>query len=254
VILLIDAGNTRIKWRIVAGGALCAAGVSPTADAAGLNAAWRPFALTRAVLSCVADAALQADLIDRLTARGVSVQRLVAERERYGVINRYEFPEKLGADRYAALIAAARLQLDDCVVASIGTATTLDWLDRNREFRGGVILPGPDLMRGALLGGTRQIESRMQDDVDPGNFAAAGFFPPRTTNSAVSGGIHLAQVGAIQAFCAAVQAETGTRPQLLLTGGARARLLPGLHMELIEIEDLVLEGLAWIARETACAN
>jgi type III pantothenate kinase len=189
--------------------------------------------------------------------RGVAAHWLLAERERHGVLNHYTVPEKLGADRYAGLIAAARLKLGDCVVASVGTATTVDQLDRNAAFLGGIILPGPDMMRVALLRGTGQIESRVQSD--PTCLPDLNLTPPpRDTAAAVETGIVLAQVGAIDAMCQkmclAMPSSISASPVLILTGGARAQVRAGLRRELIEIEDLVLDGLAWIGLELNCAN
>ena len=254
MMLLVDAGHTRLKWRIVDALAHVAGGAVATGDVAELALAWRPYRLTGALVSCVADVATQADLEQIFAAAGVTARWLVAERERYGVINHYSVPGQLGADRYAGLVAAARMRLGDCVVASIGTATTVDRLDRNGGFLGGIILPGPDLMRTALLGGTGQISSRMrQMDAPPVSMTLAAS-PPRDTSAAVSTGIALAQAGAIRAMCEALPDAAERPPLLLLTGGARDQVRAWLPMELIEIEDLVLEGLAWIAMEPACAS
>ncbi len=254
MMLLVDAGNTRIKWRIVDALAPVVGGAVATGDVAELAQAWRPHRLAGALVSCVAGAATQTALEQIFAAAGVAARWLVAEREKHGVINHYNVPEQLGADRYAALIAAAHMRLGDCVVAGIGTATTVDRLDRNGEFLGGIILPGPDLMRAALLGATAQIESRMQQtDAPPASLPFAAR-PPRDTAAAVSTGIALAQAGAIRAMCAAMPDAAEKPPLLLLTGGACDQVRAWLPMELIEVEDLVLEGLAWIAMESACAN
>lgn len=261
MILLVDAGNTRIKWRVVgdpadAFRAQHGMGVVATGDWAELAAAWQPFPVTRAVLSCVADAAVQAGLAQILAARGTLALWLAAQREKYGVFNHYRVPEQLGADRYAALIAVTRLKLGDCVVASVGTATTIDQLDGKGAFLGGVILPGPDMMRAALLGGTGQIERRMH--------AHAGLAtewsltpPPRDTAAAVATGIALAQAATIHAMLESMRqaaADPATSPMLILTGGAREQVRAGLRCELIEMDDLVLDGLAWIALEPNCEN
>lgn len=250
-LLLVDAGNTRIKWRVVEGRVLLVEGVVASGNWADLVAAWHPFRGVRAVLSCVAGDSVRAGLAQILEDVGATSNWLVAEAKNYGLLNHYRRPEQLGADRYAALIAAARLQLGDCVVASIGTACTIDLLDRSGAFLGGVILPGPDLMRAALLDGTGQIEVRMQTE-----FGQASRFsmPPRDTAAAVAGGIAMAQAGAINAMCEYMQASNSTSPQLILTGGAREQALTVLQRECIEIDDLVLEGLAWIGLESTCAR
>jgi pantothenate kinase type III len=82
--------------------------------------------------------------------------------------------------------------------------------------------------------------------------------PPRDTAAAVETGIVLAQVGAIDAMCQNMcqnmAPSMNTTPVLILTGGARAQVRAGLRRELIEIDDLVLDGLAWIGLELNCAN
>ncbi len=253
MMLLVDAGNTRIKWRIVSGRTLQAAGAVLTANVADLALAWQPHRLTGAVLSCVADAAAQACLVRLMAEWGLPAQWLVPAREKYGLINLYDVPEKLGADRYAALIAAARLKLGDCVVVSVGTATTVDMLSRNNEFLGGVIIPGPDLMRAALLGGTGQIEARMQGDAPGAESVGNLFLPPRNTDTAVGMGIALAQAGVVNAVCERMPGVVAPSC-VILTGGARTQIRGWLSSELIEIEDLVLEGLAWIALESVREN
>ncbi len=252
--LLVDAGNSRIKWRIVEGSRRIAGGVVETADVNQLEAAWRPFIPMQALLSCVAADTVR-DALNRMLDRGdISAHWLLAERERYGLINRYDIPEQLGSDRYAALIAARHLKLGECVVASIGTATTVDRLDAAGVFQGGIILPGPDMMRSALLSGTGQIAPRLSDTLFFADAATRSALPPRSTAAAVTAGIGLAQAGAIQAFCGA-GLEIGQKPALLvLSGGARAQLRNWLTLELIEIDDLVLEGLAWVAREFPCVD
>ncbi len=249
--LLVDAGNTRIKWRIVADRELLGSGVVATAQVATLAPAWQPFHPTGALLSCVADAATQAGLARILAASSVPAHWLQPERENYGLTNLYDTPEKLGADRYAALIAASRLQVGDCVVVSVGTATTVDMLSRDNAFLGGVILPGPDLMRAALLGATGQIESRMQGEAVRARLAVDPASLPRDTATAVAMGVALAQAGAVDAMCRRMAAADADLPLVILTGGARAQVREWLRGQVIEIEDLVLEGLAWIASTRA---
>lgn len=254
MILLVDAGNSRIKWRIVEARRIVASGTVESANALQLEAVWRQYAPSQAVLSCVAADTVRDVMLRILDQGGIAVHRLVAERERHGVQNLYDIPEQLGSDRYAALIAAQNLQLGECVVACIGTATTVDRLDARGAFQGGIILPGPDMMRLALLGGTGQIAPRYSAAPLRLDASVQLALPPRSTATAVTAGIGMAQAGAIHTFCSA-GLESGQKPPLLvLSGGARAQVSDWLSLELIEIDDLVLEGLAWIARELPCAD
>jgi type III pantothenate kinase len=254
VILLVDAGNTRIKWRVVDRLELLASGAVPTGQVARLAELWQSFRISGALLSCVAPDTMRDELTRMLAAAAIPMHWLVAEREKYGVLNLYDEPAQLGSDRYAALIAAARLKLGDCVVASIGTATTIDRLDRHGAFLGGLIIPGPDLMRAALLGGTAQVETRMQTQFAASCFVASVDALPRNTAAAVSAGIAMAQAGAIATLCALGAEPESAKSLLVLTGGARGQVRDCLRMERVEIEDLVLDGLAWVALESPWAN
>lgn len=250
MMLLIDAGNTRIKWRVVEAGVLHAAGAVRTEEVAELFNAWRQLHLNGALVSCVADAETRSSLGRILASLGVVVHWLVPAREKHGLINLYDVPEKLGSDRYAALIAAARLRMGDCIVVSVGTATTVDMLSRKGEFLGGVIVPGPDLMRASLLGATGQVERCMQSQRVHSLFADNAALP-RNTDTAVGMGIALAQAGVIHAVCERMPLSDARPPLLILSGGARDKVRGWLRLEMMEIEDLVLEGLAWIALEMA---
>lgn len=250
MILLVDAGNTRIKWRIVSGCELQASGAVLTTQVATLEPAWCAYPLRGAVLSCVADAAARAGLVRLMATLDIVARWVQPVREQYGLTNLYDTPEQLGADRYAALIAAARLQQRDCVVVGAGTATTVDMLGRNGVFLGGVIIPGADLMRAALLGGTGEVEARMRQVGSSATPTAL----PRDTDTAVAMGIALAQAGVVKAMCERMPGAPDQQPLVILTGGARDRLRGWLSNEVIEIEDLVLEGLAWIALDSNLAN
>jgi pantothenate kinase type III len=105
------------------------------------------------------------------------------------------------------------------------------------------------MMRAALLRGTGQIETRMQSDATRLPAALNLMPPPRDTAAAVETGIVLAQVGAIDAMCQNMASSVNAKPVLILTGGARDQVRAGLRRELIDIEDLVLDGLAWIGLE-----
>jgi type III pantothenate kinase len=244
MILLVDAGNTRSKWRIVDAGMHSASGVVLSVHVQDLAQAWQTYRFNRAIVSCVAAAEIRDRLAQILATRCDAVQWLLPEREKYGLINRYTAPEQLGADRYAALIAAQRLKLGDCLVVSVGTATTVDMLYQDREFLGGVIIPGPDLMATSLCRETAQIENRMQfSETNTPDINAM----PRDTAHAVDLGIALAQAGVVHALCERMARMGAAAPKVVLTGGARRKIRDYLQVELIEIEDLVLEGLAWIA-------
>lgn len=256
MILLVDAGNTRIKWAFLSGGEVLPGGAWPTRDVAGLRGVWHPFPkvekagsefslpssdqITAAVLACVAGDAVRAALAGLLDALGVPAHWIAPEAVAHGLVNRYEPPQSLGVDRYAALVGAARRLRRDCVVVCVGTALTADMLTAGGEFLGGCIVPGPDLMRASLFSGTA--------GVGP---AAGGWRDfPRDTGAAVDTGIALALAGVVRGMCERLAGgRVDVLPAVALTGGARACIGPLLPGEVLEIDELVLEGLAWIARD-----
>ncbi len=237
MILLVDAGNSRVKWATLAAGTLTPGAARANDDLAGLRAAWTELRPERALVACVADDATRAGLEALLRATGATVQWLRAAALAHDVINSYQPPESLGPDRYAALVAARRLARD-CVVVSVGTALTADLLTRDGRYLGGCIIPGPDLMRAALLRGTARV----------GAVAGEVARFPVSTVDAVATGIALALAGVVNGMRARL-AEAGGAPLVLLTGGARQAVRPLLKEPVREVEDLVLEGLACIAVE-----
>jgi type III pantothenate kinase len=239
MILLLDAGNTRIKWGVRQTGEWLSRGACPTRDAAQLRTDLAAFPLRRALLCCVANEATRAALDSLLAPRLEQLVWLTAEADAHGLRNAYQPPESLGADRYAALVAAARRGLGACVVASVGTALTADALTAEGQFLGGAIAPGPDLMQAALLRGT----ARVRDF----SGRVTGF--PVDTGAAVASGIALAQAGVVAGMRERLARHGGTSVTVLLTGGARAVLANLLEPPVVDADDLVLEGLAWIAKD-----
>ncbi|MDO9227273.1 MAG: type III pantothenate kinase [Pseudomonadota bacterium] len=239
MILLLDAGNSRIKWGVRQGGRWLARGVCPTREVARLGADLEPFPCAQALLCCVADGITRSTLDALLAARVEQLVWLSALADAHGVCNRYQPPASLGADRYAALVAARHRELGGCVVVTVGTALTVDALTGAGVFLGGVIAPGPELMRAALLRGTAGVRELSGDVLD---------FPV-DTGAAVSSGIALAQVGVVTGMRARLLRQGRGPVTILLSGGARAVMAGLLEPPVVEADDLVLEGLLWIARE-----
>lgn len=239
MIVTIDLGNTRIKWGIFDANADAwhAQGVLATADVADLAkvaAGWPETA--RIAVSNVAGDVIEQSLHAMLDARWPQTRYLRARVAQCGVQNRYEQPDQLGADRWAALIGARGIVQDACLVVCAGTATTVDLLDADGIFQGGAILPGYDLMRRSLASRTAQLP------------LAEGYFserPRNTMNAIVSGCLH-AQAGAIERIYRQLPAGA----PCLLTGGAAPMLAHALALPVQQVENLVLEGL----RRFACTE
>jgi type III pantothenate kinase len=239
MILAIDAGNTRIKWGLHDGAAWIATGAVGTADSARLAQSWAcaPPA-QRAIASNVAGDAVRSDLERACARTGIALHVIRSEAEQLGVVNGYGEPAQLGSDRWAALVAAHRLEAGHKLVVNVGTALTIDALAADGRFLGGLIVPGPALMRRSLDRGTaglRLTEGRFEEF-------------PRSTPDAITSGALQACAGAVARMADAMAAR-GLRPaRAVLSGGAAGELAPHLPMECAIHENLVLDGLALIER------
>jgi len=157
-----------------------------------------------------------------------------------GVKNAYDRPAQLGADRWAALIGARHLHRGPCVVVNAGTTMTVDALSADGVFLGGVIVAGPELMRGALARNTSQLRPR------GGQFT---FFPSRTAD-AIESGVVNALAGAVERMLGYMERASRTAPLVVLSGGAAPLVAPHLNGAVEVVDNLVLEGLLRVALES----
>jgi len=252
MLLLVDAGNTRIKWALVdatAGlGRWSAFGALGHAEAGTLAQAWQGLRFSRALLSNVAGAALRRSLEAALAAatalRPAQIDWFASTPQLGGVRNGYRNPAQLGCDRFASLIGAhALFPQQALIVATCGTATTVDALGADGDFVGGMILPGLGLMASSLASNTAQLPqvahglSRSQMFAD-------------NTEAAIAAGCIAAQAGAIERAVAA-HAQQHAALQCVLAGGAAAYIAPQLRVQHQIVDNLVLIGLQVAALQAA---
>lgn len=237
MIVCLDSGNTRIKWGVHDGARWLAQGAVMQDQPEGLApllADWpRP---ERVMLANVAGAEAEARIRRQLApwqAVWCDVQSTAAAQ---GVTNLYRFPERLGVDRWCALIGAWALHRSPAVVVMAGTATTIDTLDADGRFVGGCILPGVGLMLRSLAGGTAGLP-----------FADGAYSPhPRCTDDAIVSGVLEAQAGAIERAFSRLASASGI---CLLSGGYGNGISPCLAIPHQLADNLPLEGLRQIARQ-----
>jgi len=238
-LLAIDAGNTRIKWGVIEAWGWSTTGAIATAEAAKLVEAWKAFPEgIRAIASNVAGVQVQRHLEHACEALGSALEVVTPAPIALGVTNGYRDPRQLGADRWAALIAAHHGQRGHKLVVNAGTALTVDALLDDGQFLGGLIVPGPALMRRALDSGTAGLR------LGEGRFDA---FPVRTQDAIFSGAIQ-ACIGAIERMRAAMAAGKCPPERVILSGGAAGEITPHLSLPHGVNENLVLDGLALLAR------
>lgn len=241
--LLLDLGNTRLKWArrepVPAGklmSALTHAGSSKT------NGVWDALFLeTRPQKIWLASVAgKHADaLIAQINQHwGCSVIQVRTPAQFGAWTNSYEVPECLGVDRFLAMLGALGCAANSSlVVAMAGTALTIDVLDANSAHQGGLIVPGPSLMRASLHRGTAELPLVNASSVALG----------RSTTDAIGAGSMRACVALIRSV-----AQDFLAAKMIISGGAAAELLPGLAANApLYVEDLVLRGLRIYAAEQA---
>ena len=236
MILCLDAGNSRLKYGLVDGGGWRKQGALDY-QAFGDLVAELPERPTRIVACNVAGEAVGLRIKALANSLDAPLDWLTSSAAACGVTSVYDNPGQLGADRWAALIAARALHAGPAVVVMAGTATTIDALDGDGMFRGGLILPGLSLMRAALAGNTADLPH------------AAGHYRPQPTNTddaIVSGAIH-ATLGAI----GRLHTTLGEDALCMLSGGAATELAPHLDLPLRLIDNLVLEGLARYSKSSS---
>jgi type III pantothenate kinase len=237
--LLIDSGNSRLKWAYVQNGAWQAQGAAQSRD---WPALWQAFSALprprRILVSNVAGSPAAQQLSEICAALwNRPIAWMTAQREQCGLRNSYIQPAQLGSDRWAALIAAWQQQRSACLVVMAGTATTIDALSDDGVFTGGIILPGLALMQASLSANTAL------PPVANGQLRAF----PRNTADALYSGAMQATLGAITRQYELLHAANAP---CILGGGAADILQPQLTMRLLRADDLVLQGLQLIGMET----
>ena len=233
MILCLDAGNSRLKFGLSDGDGWRMQGVLNYDEFDDLAGAL-PVPPSRIVACNVAGAAIRLRIEGLAGSLHLPLDWLASSAAACGVSNGYDHPQQLGADRWAALIAAHALYAGPSVVVMAGTATTIDVLDGEGFFRGGLILPGLKLMRAALARNTADLPHA------EGHYKS---IPTNTDDAIVAGAIH-ATLGAIGRMRAAL----GESTMCLLSGGAAPELAPQLKQPCRLIDNLVLEGLARYGR------
>jgi type III pantothenate kinase len=269
-LLCLDAGNTRIKFALHDGVGWCFREALPTRFAL-----TDPDVFARALIdrlperptriaACSVAGPTVAAAFEQIALRlDCPLEWLRSSESALGVRNGYAVPTQLGHDRWAALIAARAICAGPCIVVMAGTATTIDALDAAGVFRGGVILPGLNLMRRSLADATAQLPHTER--------TALPSLWPDNTAAAISQGSVLATVGAIALVRKQLAAELTdelnaertnrintlavSAVSCVLSGGAAESVLPWLDEPVVWRESLVLDGVQrWAADAAQCTQ
>lgn len=245
--LLLDIGNTRIKWAVQEhdrqryGAPLLHKGQG-FRDIA--QEAWKELEKPeRVIISNVAGKTTE----KKVTAWLKKTWKVIPDYLRpqpfmCGVTNAYNKPERLGADRWAGLLAAHAYYPGTVMIVDCGTAITVDALSANGKHLGGLIVPGIDMMAAALTQNAADIVLGQLESQDVSLLGSS-------TESAVSGGVLYAAVAFIDRIVSDFQAELDEPVKLVISGGDAQRIRQLLSHGSRYDEHLVLKGLAVYAEE-----
>jgi type III pantothenate kinase len=251
--LLIDIGNTRLKWgceksgRIEQTGFLDSVRLSRSALDKSMSSIAKP---KSAWVSSVGSPSSHKVLVEWLLQRYQLNAQVVKVRQPVtGFSNAYADLDSLGVDRWVAAIGARECaevkegaresaQVKDIIIVDVGTAITIDCLTADNIFQGGVIYPGYRLMHDSLVGGTSGIKSE---------FFETDQIVGKTTSECVNSGIAHGVAGAVERIVFEMQVSIGAETQILLTGGGAQALLGKARLDVRYEPNLVLHGLIKIA-------
>lgn len=246
--LAIDVGNTRLKWALYEGwgrgavllahGAEFLENVDKLADET-----WADLPAPDRMLGCiVAGEAVRRRVEEQMEIWDVVPRWVVSTASEAGLQNGYDFPTRLGSDRWVAMIGARHrmLQRGDrapLVVVMVGTAVTVEAIDAEGRFLGGLILPGHGIMLRALESGTAGLH------VPTGEVR---LFPTNTSDALTSGGTY-AIAGAVARMVDHLRSHCGQEPQCVMTGGAGWKMAPSMALPFELVDNLIFDGLLEIA-------
>jgi type III pantothenate kinase len=240
--LLIDIGNTNLRWASLDAGRV---GEMRTVRHHGalpidLHAAWEALETPEQVLvGNVGGGAVAEALVRACRSRwGREPTFARTARHSHGVTVAYERPERFGVDRWLALLAAHQVSAGPALVVDAGTAVTFDLLLADGRHLGGLIVPGIGMMRDSLLSRTA-IPSVEPEETD-GPWTA-------DTASAIAAGSIQAPAALADRLCERLAEKSATVPELVVTGGDAERLLSANGRTAVHVPDLVLRGLALLA-------
>jgi type III pantothenate kinase len=250
--LLLDVGNSRVKWARVRSGLYEFSGSMPLT---GLSVdsflqqlcpdANKPVLV---IMSMVGDNEWARMLRFSIAHTwGTRLLEVVAEAKRDGLKNGYAQPQRLGSDRWSALLGAWRMQSEAVCVVDAGTALTMDVVNNDGEHLGGLIVPGLSMMRQCLSRGTAKVGSLMTEDqaADAPTVGLLG----RNTDQAVAGGALWTLAAGVERLRAQAYDLVGGSMRCVITGGDAQQLLPLLSGDWEWNSDLVLRGLLSYAGE-----
>ncbi|WP_118784446.1 bifunctional biotin--[acetyl-CoA-carboxylase] ligase/type III pantothenate kinase [Neisseria lactamica] len=239
-LLLLDGGNSQLKWAWVENGIFTAVSRAPYRDLSRLGAEWAERADDRVrIVGCaVCGESKKAQVQEQLAS---TIEWLPSSAQALGIRNHYRHPEEHGSDRWFNALGSRRFSRNACVVVSCGTAVTVDALTDDGHYLGGTIMPGFHLMKESLAVRTANL-----------NRPAGKRYPfPTTTSNAIASGMMDAVCGSIMMMHGRLKEKIGAgKPvDVVMTGGGAAKVAEALPPAFLAentvrvADNLVIHGL-----------
>ncbi|HFC8496961.1 TPA: bifunctional biotin--[acetyl-CoA-carboxylase] ligase/type III pantothenate kinase [Neisseria subflava] len=243
--LLLDGGNSQLKWAWVENGTFSEVGRAPYRDLTQLGEEWLQFADEDVkIVGCAVCGLVKKAMVEEQLTR--PVEWLSSMPQALGIRNHYRRPEEHGSDRWFNALGSRRFTQNACVVVSCGTAVTTDALTEDNHYLGGTIMPGFHLMKEAMALKTANL-----------NRPIGKVYPfPTTTPNAIASGMMDAVCGALMMMHGRLKEKMGEgKPvDIIITGGGAARVVQALPESFVHdnqvkiVDNLVIHGLLhWIA-------
>lgn len=243
--LLIDVGNSRIKWSFWKNKQM----MDYTAliyDVTNLDALLTDN-LNDSAEKKVCVCSVAGSEIDKIISAwfelnwNIKIDMAKTLKQQSGVVNAYKKVETMGVDRWMAIVAAHHRYKENLCVIDCGTAVTIDLVNKSGQHLGGLIMPGLDMMRHALMAGTRQINS-IQGEVS---------MLADNTEEAVTGGCYNLLALGLEAIYKKYSHTIGSELLCVVTGGNGENMVSALNVKCHYRRELVLEGLLIMAQGEA---
>ena len=241
--LLIDSGNSLIKWAQAKDGVFIIEGRCLSSRGSTLHELWENYENpARVIVANVAGEKVAGEIMKAVSLLWqLDAEFIVSTRSCCGLTNSYHSPEQLGIDRWMAMVAAFQMIDGPVIVVDCGTAVTIDLVKRDGLFAGGVIMPGLMTTLRSLELGTDAIEEISSFSSDVSSVA-------KSTVDGVVAGVLLCLAGGIERVVKEQTLLSDKTPTVLITGGDGEKLVPYLTISTQLQPDLVLKGL-WVFAE-----
>ncbi len=244
--LLVDIGNSRIKWTTLDSGRFTESHSfdrKKTGIKTSFTNEWKDLTdIDSVYVSNVGGDKIAEQLTDWSEKKWQLLPKFItSEQKRFGVTNAYQQADKLGVDRWLALIAARQHARQATCIIDCGTAITIDVVTKYGAHQGGMILPGITLMRSALASNT----SNLTDVVEESEFKTLAV----NTHGAIQAGTLYMVTASLERIVDDLNEQFNNRIRFIITGGDAALVMPLLPSFIAHYPDIVLKGLGYYARQ-----